>query len=95
MNKAAYKQKIEAELELAQAKVAELKARAKLKVADTRIDYDQQIREIEKRADLVRAKLKELGHASEEAWGSLREGVETSWAAMSSAVKDAISKFKD
>jgi hypothetical protein len=35
--KEAYKQKLEAEVELAQAKLAELKAEAKISAADTRI----------------------------------------------------------
>ncbi len=40
--KEAYKQKIDAELELAQAKLAELKAQAKISTADARIKYAKQ-----------------------------------------------------
>ncbi len=44
--KEAYKQKIEAEVELAQAKLAELKAQAKSSAADASIKYAKQIEEL-------------------------------------------------
>ena len=49
--KKAYQQKIEAEVELAQAKLAELRAEAKSSAADVRIKYDNQIRELEQKID--------------------------------------------
>lgn len=95
MNKEAYKQKIEAELELAQAKLSELKAKAKSKVADTRIEYDKHAAELEHHVTTTRTKLKELADASDDAWESLKGGVETSWNSLSAAMKNAVSKLKD
>lgn len=71
--KDAYKQKIEAEVELAQAKLAELRAEAKSSAADTRIKYEKQIEDLEHKVDTAKAKLKELGEASEDAWEHLKE----------------------
>jgi hypothetical protein len=93
--KEAYKQKIEAELELAQAKFAEIKAKAKLSTADARIKHANQVSEIEQKVDATKAKLKELGQASEDAWEQLKDGVESAWGALSAAIRNAAAKFKD
>ena len=52
--KKAYQQKIEAEVELAQAKLAELQAEAKSSAADVRIKYDNQIKELEQKIDATK-----------------------------------------
>ena len=93
--KEAYKQKIEAELELAQAKFAEFKAQAKISTADARIKHAKQVDEIEQRVGATKAKLKELGEASEDAWEQLKGGVESAWGALSAAILNAAAKFKD
>ena len=93
--KEAYKQKIEAELELAQAKLAEFKAKAKNSAADTRIKYSKQVDELEQKVDATKVKLKELGEASDDAWEQLKVGVESAWDALSTAIRNAAAKFKD
>jgi mevalonate kinase len=93
--KEAYKQKIEAELELAQAKLAEFKAQAKSSAADARIKYAKQVDELEQKVDVTKAKLKELGEASDDAWEQLKDGVESAWATLSAAIRNAAAKFKD
>jgi cob(I)alamin adenosyltransferase len=93
--KEAYKQKIEAELELAQAKLAEFKAQAKISTADARIKSAKQVDELEQMIGVTKAKLKELGEASEDAWEQLKDGVESAWGALSAAIRNAAAKFKD
>lgn len=90
----AYKQKIEAELELAQAKLAEYKARAKSAAADARLQYIKHVEEIEERLNATEARLKELNEAGENAWGHLKEGVESAWETLRSALKEAADKVK-
>ena len=85
--KEAYKQKIEAEVELAQAKLAKLKADAKNSAADVRIGYENQIEELEQKIGATKTNLKELSEASEEAWEHMKSGAENAWNALSSAVK--------
>ncbi len=92
--KEAYKQKIEAELRLAQAKLDEFKARAKILTADARVKYAEQIDEIERKVDTTKAKLKELSEASEDNWERFKDGVESAWGAVSAAVRDIAAKFK-
>ena len=93
--KEAYKQKIEAELELAQAKLAEFKAQAKISTAEARIKSAKQVDELEQMIGVTKAKLKELGEASEDAWVMLKDGVESAWGALSAAIRNAAAKFKD
>jgi hypothetical protein len=92
--KEAYKQKIEAELELAQAKLVEFKAQAKSSAADARIKYAKQVDDLEQKIDATKAKLKEMGEASDDAWEQLKDGVESAWGALSTAVRNAAAKFK-
>jgi uncharacterized protein YhaN len=93
--KEAYKQKIEAELELAQAKLAEFKAQAKSSAADARIKNAKQVDELEQKINATKSKLKELGEASDDAWEQLKVGVESAWGALSAAIRNAAAKFKD
>ncbi len=92
--KEAYKQKIEAELELAQAKLGKLKAQAKSSSAGARINYTEQIQKVEQKFDATKTKLKELGEASDDAWEDLKDGVESAWGALSTAIRKAAAKFK-
>jgi predicted nucleic acid-binding Zn-ribbon protein len=91
----AYKQKIESEFELIQARFAEFKARGKSLTADARIKHAKQVEDLEQRVDATKAKLKELGEANEDVWEELKDGVENSWGALQSAVQDVVTHFKD
>lgn len=92
--KEAYKQKIDAEVELAQAKLFELRAKAKISVADARLKYARQIDDLEQGVAATKAKLKELGEANEDAWENLKEEVESAWGALRDGVRDVGAKLK-
>ncbi|MBE0514974.1 hypothetical protein [Sulfurimonas sp.] len=92
--KNAYKQKIEAELELVYAKLLEFKARSKIYAADMSIKYNKRIEELEDKFDATKAKLKKLDEAGEEKWEHFKDDVEAAWHSLSSAVKDVAEKFK-
>ena len=92
--KDAYKQKIEAELEAVKAKLVEYKAEAKIAAADVRIEYTQHVDELEKMADTINIKLKELEIAGEDKWESLKETLESTWNKFSTAVHETAEKFK-
>ena len=89
--KEAYKQKIEAEVELAQAKLAELKAQAKNSAADANIEYAKQIEELEKGVEATKARLKESDDGN---WEQFKDGVESVWGKVSAAVRDTAAKIK-
>jgi flagellar motility protein MotE (MotC chaperone) len=92
--KDAYKQKIEAELELAQAKLAGFKAELKSSAADTRISHAKQVDELEQKVDATKAKLKDLGEAGDDVWEQLKDGVESAWGSLSAAIRNTADKFK-
>jgi benzoyl-CoA reductase/2-hydroxyglutaryl-CoA dehydratase subunit BcrC/BadD/HgdB len=92
--KEAYKQKIEAEVDLAKAKLAELKAQAASSAADARIEYAEQCDELEQKVNEMQAKLSELIEASEDTWLHLKGSIENSWHDLSTAVRRAAAKFK-
>jgi hypothetical protein len=54
----------------------------------------KQIEALEGKIEEGEAKLVEIAHASEEAWESIKECVESAWGSMKSAFKDAATKFR-
>jgi hypothetical protein len=92
--KDAYKQKIEAELELVQVKLAEYKARSKIYAADVHIKYIEHVDELEHMYEATKTKLKNLDEAGEEKWEHFKDDVESAWNALSASVKDVAEKFK-
>jgi hypothetical protein len=93
--KDAYKQKAEAELEIAHARVDEFKAKAKNFTADTRIKYAKHLDELEHGVDTAKARLKELGEAGEDGWEKMKDGVERAMSGLRKAIHDVAEKFKD
>ena len=82
-----YRKKIESEVEQVQIKLAEFKANAKSSAADARIKYSKQLKELEQMLDTTKAKLRELGDAGEGAWERVKDGVESAWRSLSTAVR--------
>lgn len=92
--KDAYQQKVEAEVELAQAKLAEIKAKTKGYAADARIKYAKQVAELEENVDLMRAKLQKLGEANDDAWEHLKGEIEGVWDTLRIGLRDISAKLK-
>ena len=93
--KDAYKQKIEAELELVKAQLGVLKAKAKGLSADANLEYDKEIKDMEDSYAIVKSKLHELGEASENSWENLKVETQNAWDSLSANVKSAIAKIKE
>ena len=93
--KEAYKRKMEAELELAHAKLAQLKARAKISSADAAIKFNKTIDDLEKNVDTTKSRLKELDEAGDVVWEHFKDGADHAWNALKKSVKNATAKFKD
>lgn len=93
--KEAYKQKAEAELELAHARLVEFKAKAKSFTADTRLKYARHVDELEHGIATAKARLKELGEAGEDAWEKVKDGMESALGSLREAVRNTAEKFKE
>jgi hypothetical protein len=90
----AYRQKMEAQIEEQRARLELLKAKAKRAVADGKLMAYEELAEAERNFDLAKARLKELGAASEGAWEDMKSGVEGAWASLKAAGEKAADKFK-
>lgn len=71
-SKEVYRQKIEAELQQVQAKLAEFEAPEKRLTADARIKYAEHINNLNQKVNTTRTQLKERGEANKEVWDLLR-----------------------
>ncbi|MDD2466085.1 MAG: hypothetical protein PHI97_18965 [Desulfobulbus sp.] len=91
----AYRQKMAAELNLAKAKLAELKAQAENSAADARIKHDEQFDQLEQDVDAIKDKLKELGESSEDSWELIKGGLESSWNILNTTIQRVAAKFKE
>lgn len=77
--KNAYKQKIEAELELVMANLNLLKAKSKNATADMKVSYSKEIERVEKNYEIVKSKLSKFGDVGDEVWEHLKKDIENSW----------------
>lgn len=89
-----YQQKKQAQLDEWKADVDKLKAKASGVSADTQLELNKQVEALEGKIGKGQTKLGEIADASGEAWESIKQGVESSWASMKSAFSDAEAKFK-
>ncbi|MGB5811399.1 MAG: hypothetical protein WBG86_12755 [Polyangiales bacterium] len=93
-DKELYQQKVQAQLDEWKAELDKLRAKASGASADAQLDINRQIKVLERNIEGGRVKLSEIASASEEAWESVKEGVESAWDSLKSAATDAARKFK-
>jgi flagellar biosynthesis chaperone FliJ len=93
-DKELYRQKRQAQLDEWLAEVDKLKAKASGVSANTQLEMNRKIKTLESKIDEGKAKLSQLAGASDDAWESLKDRVESAWDTLRSAVGDAASKFK-
>ena len=93
--KTAYVRKMEAQLELWEADISELRVKAEQASAELRVKYNEQLEALQKNQRAAREKLDELEQASDEAWEDLRAGAEATWEDLQTAVERAASRFME
>jgi septal ring factor EnvC (AmiA/AmiB activator) len=89
-----YQQKKQAQLDEWKAEVAKLKAKAAGANADAQLKLKKQIKSLEDKIEQGKSKISEIANASEDSWKSLKEGVESVWDSLKSAVSDTAAKIK-
>lgn len=92
--KQAYKQKIDAQMNEWRAEIDKLRARFNKADADTKIETEREIGRLEAKFDAAKAKMSELSDAGDEAWESLRKGIDSSLDSMKGAFQEAKAKFQ-
>lgn len=93
-DKELYQQKKQAQLDEWKADVGKLKAQASNVSADVQLEFNKQIGMLETKLEEGKVKLSEFAGASESAWESIKEGVESAWDSTKSAFHDAAAKFQ-
>lgn len=77
-----------------EAEVNRIKAKASGASANAQLELNKEINALEGKIEQGKAKLAEIADASEDAWESIKEGVDSAWDSLKSAVNDAAEKFK-
>ncbi len=93
-DKKIYQQKKQAQLDQWQAEVAMLKAEASEANADARLKMSKKIKTLETKIEEGKMKLSQLAGATDEAWDSIKDGVESAWDSLKHAFSEAASKFR-
>lgn len=91
--KAAYEQKLKAQLDEWSAEIARMKAKADKADADAQLRFHDQISELQDKQQDVRKKLDELQNSGESAFDDLKAGIESAWHSMGKALEKAQSRF--
>lgn len=89
-----YLQKLRAQLDQWQEKAEKLKAKVSQASADAQWEMNNQSEEILCKIEEGEVKLSELAAAGDDAWESIKEGIESAWDSLKSPFNDAVSKFK-
>jgi hypothetical protein len=89
-----YIAKAKENLELINAKLLELEAKAEKKSGDARREFKANLSGIRESRDQAVRRLEELRLASKPAWEDVKLGVEQAWSSLSNAVDNASERFK-
>lgn len=88
-------QRLKAEVEEWEAKLEPLKLKAKLGEMEARDKFEEVEKTVREKTHHLRGRLEELKNDTGEAWEDLAKGCETSWGEAKSAIKAALSRFRD
>lgn len=94
-DKELYQQKKQAQLDEWQAELDKLKAKTSGASADKQLELNKDIEALEAKIEDGRTKLAEIEQASDDAWESIKDGVESAWDSLKSGFSDAADKFKE
>jgi predicted nucleic acid-binding Zn-ribbon protein len=90
----AYIEKMKAQLDAWNAKIAEFEAQAKKTEAETQLHFEKQLEEIREKRDDASRYLKEMQNAGNDALEALQHGADNAWDEMTRAFKNAADRFK-
>jgi len=94
-DKERYQQELQAQLDAWQKDVEKLQSLSARVSADARVALMANIVTLQEKIAEGSAKLAELSNASDEAWASMKAGIESTWESLKSAFGDAAAKFKE
>lgn len=89
-----YISKAKENLELINARIVELEARANEKTGEARREFKAKLSGIRESTAQAKRRLAELRLASEPTWEDVKQGVERAWHSLSDAVDSASERFQ-
>lgn len=92
--KESYEQKLRAQLNVWDAEIDKLKAKAEQAEADAQLEYYKEIEELRSMQETAHEKLDELKEAGDDAWEDLKAGVDDAFGSLAGALKSATSRFR-
>jgi len=90
----AYAKKLKDQLDRWNAEISKLEAKAKQPLADIKVAYEKQLKELRENRKAMQEMMGEIQKASDQTWDHLRAGSDKAWKAMEESVKKARSIFK-
>jgi DNA repair ATPase RecN len=94
MSREDFVQRLKEKIDLWNADLDRLQARADQASSETRIKYQQQIADLQERRGELEDKMAQLRCAGEGAWDDVKTGMEIAWGSMSEALSSALHRFK-
>ena len=89
-----YMEKTKENLDVLNAKIAELEATASKKTGEARRDLRERLDEIRQSREKAEERLAELRQAAKPAWDDVKHGFEDAWQSLSKAVDRATDRFQ-
>ena len=89
-----YMEKTQENLDVLNAKIAELEALAKKKTGEARRDLSERLDDIRESRKQAEQRLEELRKAAKPAWDDVKHGFEDAWHSLSKAVDRATNRFQ-
>lgn len=94
-DKDSYRQAYQAQLDEWGREIKHLRAKANHARADVRAELHKKVDALDKNLQEAITTFAELAQASDEAWGSVRKGMESAWASLKASFTEAGTRFKD
>lgn len=89
-----YLSKAKEDLDLLNARIVELEAKANEKTGEVRREFKAKLSGIRESRDQASRRLEELRLASKPAWEDVKQGVEKAWHSLSDAIDSASERFQ-
>ena len=90
----AYVEKVHAQIDLVDARIQELSAKAGNMKADTRIEVQRKVDELRDKRRELDGKLSDLRSASADSWEDVKTGFERAWGELKTSVESAARRFQ-
>lgn len=88
-----YKQKVDAELRELEAKTELLRAKGNNLMADAKLKFDEQMKELDQSKSEFTAYYDQLTEKADDAWDDVKDEAEDKWNKFTSSVSNFVSRF--